>query len=445
MKFSQLPKSCLYTAIRLLSLSALFFASMLAVDYYFVANTFCEAGASCQVVAQSEFGQKYGIFLPTLGLVAYSFFFLTSFFFTRTRLKMFGKSLATFWAPLAIICCAIGALLFVIVQAIEIHAFCWLCMGIDTSAVLMVIPAILLFLNKTENSDNKTNNDSDNADAEKDEIKASENKAGFWMTCGRDMIESVTHKTSVLHPVLWLAFYLVCAAGPIGYGTRPETEPQTTAIAANADLKNVPDYIKSFYKAGKINVVEISSFDCPHCRQLHPQLSKVLAEYGDAVQFTRLTIPLGRQKEACVAYYCAEKQKKEHAFADCMFESPSKDAAKLLEYARECSINEDSFKSCLVDPASSKVVDDILANIRNTGFKGAPTVWIEGTEIIGFDISKGMEPYRMALGEKTEPKKDAVIDVRHITFGVTLACLIIAGICLLCGIPLTIRRRGQKD
>ena len=95
MNIRTIPREWLYTAIRVLSLSALIFASMLTVDYYMSANTFCHEGASCEVVAKSEFGQKYGIFLPTLGLVAYSFFFLTSFFFAKTRL-LFNRCKARF-------------------------------------------------------------------------------------------------------------------------------------------------------------------------------------------------------------------------------------------------------------------------------------------------------------------------------------------------------------
>ena len=127
---------------------------------------------------------------------------------------MFGKSLATFWAPLAIICCAIGATLFFIVQKFEIHAFCWMCVGIDTAALIMVIPAILLFLNKTE----ETNAEDDTKD-----------KLGFWTGCISDLKASCTQKISFLHPVLWLTVYFLCAAGPIYFGTQPDPEPEKPA------------------------------------------------------------------------------------------------------------------------------------------------------------------------------------------------------------------------
>ncbi len=366
MSIRQIPRGWLYTAIRLLSLSALFFASMLAVDYYFNPNTFCHEGASCEVVANSEFGQKYGIFLPTLGLLAYSFFFLTSFFFAKTKLTFLKKKLSTFWVPLAIICCAIGALLFIVVQAFEINAFCWLCMGIDTSAILMVIPAIFLFLNKSE----------------------------------EDETPEKLAESPIFHVVGWIGLYLLAALGPLTWGSfQPPVEKVST---------DVPAYIQSFYKPGKVNIVEISSFDCPHCRELHPQLSALLQQYDDHINFTRLSIPLSQRKEACVAYYCAEQEKKSEQYADCLFKEPSKESGKLLEYARECSINEDSFKSCLTDPKTSEAVDQMLENIRSIDFKGAPTVWIDNIQIIGFDKSKGMTPYKNAIeknksGEPTLP------------------------------------------
>ena len=187
---------------------------MLAVDYYFVAHTFCEEGASCAVVAQSDFGQKYGIFLPTLGLLAYSFFFLTSFFFAKTRLKLFSQPLRTFWLPLAIICCAIGAMLFVVVQAVEIHAFCWLCMGIDTSALIMVIPAVLLML-----QNKKLKEESE------------------------DTADAVPART-ILHPVLWCAIYLAIACGPIAYGTTEKSAPEPQKTESGEIV--VPEYIQSY-------------------------------------------------------------------------------------------------------------------------------------------------------------------------------------------------------
>lgn len=408
MKLRQIPRGWLYTAIRICSLGALAFASMLAVDYYFVAHTFCEEGASCAVVAQSDFGRKYGIFLPTLGLAAYSFFFLTSFFFAKTKLKILGKSLSTFWLPLAIICSAVGAMTFIIIQAMHIHAFCWMCMGIDTWALIAVIPAVLLFLNKTENDD-------------------------------------LPIPATKLHPLLWCALYLAFACGPVAHGTKPIEQTETTQNEADQDAKKdvVPDFIKSYYVDGKINVVEISSFDCPHCRRLHPELTKLLDTYGDKINFTRLTIPLGKNIEACVAYCCAEKQKKENQFADCLFDKPSKDINDLLDYARQCSINEDSFKQCVADPESAKTVTDMLAQIKKSGFQGAPTIWINDRQIIGFNESLGMQPYKDAL-ENIETTNDdsekAVFAFRITSFGLMLGVIF-----LIAGIPLTIRSRHHNS
>lgn len=385
-----IPKGWLYTAIRVLSLVALIFASALAVDYYFNANTFCGAGASCDVVAKSDFGQKYGIFLPTLGLLAYSFFFLTSFFFAKTRLKFLGKSLSTFWVPLAIICCAVGAILFIVVQATEIHAFCYLCMGIDTSAVLMVIPAVLLLLKKDDEGDIATR--------------------------------------PLFHPVLWLGLYVLAAGAPLSWGSFQPPARTTTA----------PEFIQSFYKEGKVNIVEISSFDCPHCQKLHPHLNALIESYGDKINFKRITIPLDARKEACIAYYCSELQNKQEAYANCMFEDPSKDADKLLAHARECSIDEASFKDCLVSEQASKAIDDMLKNIRNIGFEGAPTVWIDSTSIVGYNEAKGIQPYRDAI-EKTELSL-------HATFPVAFAiCLFISGVLLIVGMVVTILSRNRAN
>ena len=355
MNIRTIPREWLYTAIRVLSLSALIFASMLAVDYYMSANTFCHEGASCEVVAKSEFGQKYGIFLPTLGLVAYSFFFLTSFFFAKTRWKVFGKSTRTFWVPLAIICCALGALLFIIVQAIEIHAFCWLCMGIDTSAILMVIPAVLLMLG-------------DKSD--------------------------IPDRPRILHPLLWLAFYIGIVSGPLSWGAyHPPVIDTSAATASAAEFRaqideKVPEFIRSKYVPGKVNVHEISSFGCPYCRKLHPQLTKLLAEYGDKINFVRTTLPIHMSVDACAAYYCAQKEGKGDQFAECMFEEPPQSAEAIVKHAQHCELPEKEFVACIQSEEAQKAVEADRAAVKECGFKGAPTVWIDAQTIVGFqDIS----------------------------------------------------------
>lgn len=388
MSIRTLDRRWIYSGIRVISLIALAFAAALTVSYYFKEHTFCAPGASCDQVANSDFGKKYGFFLPILGLTAYSFFFLTSFFFARTKSKLFGLSWATFWVPLAICCSAAGAMLFIIVQTLEIKAFCWMCMGIDVAAITMVIPAILLFLNRSEVDEEKP--------------------------------------ASPLHPLAWLAFYVASIGLPILIGVMPPS-----GISSNA-----PDYIRSFYREGQINIVEISSFDCPHCRELHPQLSKLLAEYGSKINFTRLTIPLTQRKEACIAYICADKQKKSEQYANCLFEEPSKDTEKLLQYARECSIDETSFKACLNDPETARIVDLILEDISNDAkFKGAPTIWIENTSIIGFDSKKGITPYRNAI-EKSDNHAIKLIE------NYAILSLIILGL-LAAGLVLTFKRKKK--
>ena len=405
MNVRMIPREWLYVSIRILSLVALVFASALAVDYYFSANTFCGQGAACDAVAKSEFGQKYGIYLPALGLVSYSFFFISSFFFARTRMRLFGRSLSSFWLPLAILGCAVGALLFVVVQAVEVKAFCWLCMGIDTSALLMVIPAILLLLG--------------------------------------DKSEPAVRPT-FLHPVLWAGLYVAAAGLPLTWGLyHPAPAP-----AAGAQAESVaPDYIRDNYLPEKLNIVEISSFDCAHCRRLHPELTKLLEEYGDEINFRRITIPLSNKKEAVIAYYCAEQQKKEDLFADCLFEEPTSETQKLLDYAKQCDIDEAVFIACVQSPATRETVEKMVQAVHANNFAGAPTVWIDDQVIIGYNARLGMDPYRAAI-EKSPYAKKSGLSLSSSGYDTCpwqmLICAAVAGLLLILGVALSLRRRKQS-
>ncbi|MFA5624005.1 MAG: thioredoxin domain-containing protein [Bradymonadales bacterium] len=383
---AKIPREHMLFAIRILSLGALIFASALAVDYYFASNTFCETGASCDVVAKSEFGQRYGIFLPSLGLLAYSATFFGSFIAAnRRRLLMLMNA--------CIVLAALGAILFLVVQAYEVKAFCWLCVGIDSCAIAMTIPAIIMLINRGD--------------------------------------ESKVHNRLPL--LSWIGLYILIAGGPLSYGAFKPSQPQSP--------KTAPSEIQSFYKEGKINVVEISSFDCPHCRELHPQFSKLLQEYGKDVNFKRLTVPIGTRVDRSVllAYHCAEKQEKGDAFADCMFEAPSTEQSVLQSYVQKCSIEEDEFVRCMKSKDAADAVEASLALVKSSGFKGAPTVWIDQTRIIGFDKSKGMQPYRDAIN-KVAPK--------HYTPWLFYIIMALGGILLLAGLGLFMKNyaaRGQEE
>ena len=415
MNIRNIPREWLYTAIRILSLSALIFASMLAVDYYMTANTFCHEGASCEVVAKSEFGQKYGIFLPTLGLVAYSFFFLTSFFFAKTKWKVFGKSAGAFWLPLAIICCALGALLFIIVQAIEINAFCWLCMGIDTSAILMVIPAVLLMLGERSEQE---------------------------------------PRPTFLHPLIWVALFVGVFSGPLTWGAYHPPMIDTSASTATieefeAQVAQVPEFIRSKYVPGKVNVHEISSFGCPYCRRLHPVLTKLLAEYGDKINFVRTTLPIHMSEDACAAYYCAQKEGKGDEFADCMFEEPPKDAASILKHAEHCEIPPDEFIACIRSEEAQNAVAADRKAVNECGFKGAPTVWIDAQSIVGFqDVSIYRQAIELnpiirdSLAAKQAADGPSIFTTKPILFG---AFMTLTALLLFVGIGAHISQKKRKE
>lgn len=377
MNVRRIPRVGIYAVIRLLSLVALAFASALAVDYYFNANTFCSAGAACDAVAKSEFGQKYGIFLPTLGLVAYTTVFFSSFYFARTRRKLFGQSLSAFWFPVAIFGCAVGAMLFIYVQAREVKAFCWLCMGIDSAALAMVIPGILLILGRNSEID-----------------------------------EPRTRP----HWLVWAGLYVLAAGVPLAWGT---FQPPATA-------QNVPELVAQYHVADKINIVEISSFDCPRCRELHPELSQLIKSYGDKVNFERVMIPLDRSRDGVIAYLCAERQDRSESFADRMFKEPTKEANKLREYAVQCELDASAFDRCIVDPELNNEVDKTLKALKASDFRGAPTVWVDDIAIVGYRPEGGMDVYRNAIDKKdTKP-------MSHLPIAL-IACLVLAAVLIVSG------------
>lgn len=232
---------------------------------------------------------------------------------------------------------AVAALGLLLVQAFVIGAFCQLCVVVDVSA-LVALGALLVHRRAS-------------------------------------LVPTTSQRTELW---LWGSASALSILVPVVIGVIQPSPP-------------LPREILELWKPGKLNVIEMSDFQCPFCRRLHPAMTTVLREYGDKVHFVRLNMPLKshpQARDAARAYVCADRQGKGEPMADALFESRdlTKDNCEKLAEGLELSMAD--YRACVTDPATEARIEAEIARIRAAGFQGLPTVWIGSERLRGLQSEK---------------------------------------------------------
>jgi predicted DsbA family dithiol-disulfide isomerase len=216
-------------------------------------------------------------------------------------------------------------------QAFVIHKWCKLCVGVDSAAVVAAVAAFA------------------------------------------SMRPGAGELPSERRGWLWPGAALFTLALPFVYAFAVPAPP-------------VPKQIAALWVPGKINVVEFADFQCPFCRQLHPEMLEVLGEYGDRVHFVRLNMPLtshSQARDAARAYCCADEQGKAATMADALFTAKSLAPADCAKLAESLGLSMPAYAACVASPKTDARIDAEIATVRAAGLDGLPTVWIDDQKLLG--------------------------------------------------------------
>ncbi len=148
----------------------------------------------------------------------------------------------------------------------------------------------------------------------------------------------------------------------------------------------VPGPIRERFLPGKINVAELSDFECQACRALHPRLTALLAEYGERAHYIRLLTPLASHPnsfDAATAAACAEPQGSGEPMADALFRADSLDPGEIDRIAAALGLDLVAFADCRADPATRARVEGERALLALGGMPMTPKLYIGGTRIVG--------------------------------------------------------------
>lgn len=311
--------------LRTLILVALAASAALLYDYTRPLAAFCETGAGCETVRNSAFAHIGPVPQPVLGIVAFALLFAITLLPEQHRKR---------WVlPVA----ALGGLMglgFLVIQAVWLRAFCYLCVITDGAAILAAVAALVYA--RTSGP--------------------SEDGLARW---------------------LWALSAVAATALPYVFGTMQPQPP-------------VPLGVARLWVPGKLNIVELSDFECPFCRRLHFDLLAATKPHADQVNLVRLSVPLRMHpnaRPASQAYICAREQSLGEPMAHALFEAEAL-SPQAIEHAAQSlvplKLDLQAWQSCMRDPATDKKVDAESERAKEIGFRGLPTLWIGEQTITGW-------------------------------------------------------------
>jgi uncharacterized membrane protein/protein-disulfide isomerase len=309
--------------IRLASLLALTVSAALLMTYLRPSSLLCGFDGDCDEVLFSRFGILLGVPLPVFGVLIFAGIFGLSLSPPRRRL-LWGVALAT----------GLGGLALILVQVGVLHRVCPLCLIVDTCALVIA-----------------------------------------WFAFGRDEAPPV--------PVgrlrsLWVAAAVaaVCLGAALGTAGSwlPSRQPP------------VPPEIRALWVPGKVTIVEIVDFECPHCRHMHSVLQQFLRDQEDHIHFVRIMAPMPKHahtRDAARAYLCAEANGAGEAMADKLFEADDLSPQACERLAASLGLATKSYRACVADPETERRLDANLEWVATACPEGLPCIWVQDQKLTG--------------------------------------------------------------
>jgi protein-disulfide isomerase len=131
-----------------------------------------------------------------------------------------------------------------------------------------------------------------------------------------------------------------------------------------------------------VTIVAFTDYQCPSCAALHPELERLVQEYGDKVRLVTRDFPLSQHAEALKAAEAAEAAREQNKYWEyihiLMHNQSALSVDKLKDYASELALDRARFDAALESGKFRALVErDIEEGIR-LGVDGTPTVFING-------------------------------------------------------------------
>ena len=144
-----------------------------------------------------------------------------------------------------------------------------------------------------------------------------------------------------------------------------------------------PEQVSARWIAGKVNVVEVTDFDCEYCQQAEAVLAAVRAR--DDVHFVRIIAPMPKHPNARIAgraYLAALRQGRGEEMAAALFKAGERSKATCRKLAGDLGLDLSAYDAVMEDPAIDREFDETIAWAKLAGH-GLPMIWVNLERIEG--------------------------------------------------------------
>ena len=311
-------------AIRVASLLALAISAALLAGYLRPTSLVCTFADTCGETLSSSYSKVLSIPLPVFGLVVFAAIFAFSL-----QNGSRWRQLVRFTAFAA---CVAGFTL-IILQVFVLHSVCPFCMAVDSCALFIAYWAF-----------------------------------GWRVDAPVAPIGIVRH--------LWCAAAVVALMFGTAWGT-------ADSWLARGNTEAPPE-IRQHWVEGKVNIVEITDFQCDYCRRMHEILMHAVDEEKDRIHLVRIMAPMPNHeqaRDAALAYLCAKAQGKGEQMAELLFHADDLSPQACERLAPTLGISTAEYRSCVASAQLNQQIDNELAWAQRACPEGLPVVWIQNRRL----------------------------------------------------------------
>jgi protein-disulfide isomerase len=145
-----------------------------------------------------------------------------------------------------------------------------------------------------------------------------------------------------------------------------------------------------------VTIVAFTDYQCPSCAAMHPELERLVKEYGDKVRLVTRDFPLSQHTEAFKAAEAAEAARDQGKYWEyiqiLLHNQSALTVDKLKGYASELALDRTKFDSALDSGKFAESVQRDIEDGMKLGINGTPTIFINGRRVSvqGYDQLKSI-------------------------------------------------------
>lgn len=305
---------------RLLILVGLAVSSALVADHVFEVGAFCGFDDPCRAVASSAYGEVVGVPLSVIGVVGFAGLFALTLVPARWAVGLLRILSAV---------AGLAGLALLVIQFAVLRQTCPLCLVVDTGSVALAV--VLL-------------------------VRRPAPVGGAWLAA-RVFGWSWAGLAAGLAPLFWAAAHLPAAA---------------------------PEQVRAHWVSGKITMVAVSDFDCPHCQHAAPIVDAWLQKHPE-VRFVRLVCPMTSVFNSwppALAYLAAVRQGKGEEMARALYAAADRERHTCRRIAERVGLDMAAYDRDIADPALTAEAQRTAKWVKETDM-GLPFFWIQDELVAG--------------------------------------------------------------